>query len=333
MSSLVTKAIGVNASRLHTIGQGACGTVWAVSERGPVFNREDGGPGRLLRNEIEMHHRIIQSFLKFKEARQDRLRINVSTPYKFIKATDQNWWVINRQLFPPGYTPCNMICSERIPPFSQTIRQVFITNYRPSKVAPTIINSEPDKDCLIRLYLGRRRTQKPHSTSRFTAFSLGNFPLHLDQLESLGTTKGELHKYAITMAETLAVILWIAKVDGNDIGFVLAPSSQSENKTGSCVLETESHPLVKHSMWVLDFDLCRVMTMDVRGVEQCVAAFWRNDPHYPRPNTNHELWAIFREHYIRTSDACTTVCEQNEGEKRRVLSRHFIYLLEHGGEM
>lgn len=322
----------MNTPRLHTIGQGACGTVWAASENGPVYKREDGGPGRSLKNDFEMHCRIIQSFLLFKETHPNNLPIKVSIPHRFIKATDQGWWSTNQQKFPPGHTPCNMIHSQRIPPFSQNIRQVLIDNYCPPKIVSKIITSQPDKDCLIRPYLGRRRTKRHTTTSRFTAFSLRNFPLHLDQLESLGISTVGINKYAQTMAETLAVMHWIAEIDGNDIEFVLAPHSPSEGQTGAFDDEADSHPLGKHSMWVLDFDLCRNITMDAKGVEQCVAAFWGNDPYYPRPERDRELWRVFREYYLRISDTCSAGLEAQEREKRRVLAWNFIGLLEQDGE-
>jgi len=189
--------------------------------------------------------------------------------------------------------------------------------------------SEPDKDCLIRPYLGRRRTRKPHTSSRFTGFSLRNFPLHLDQLESLGITPSDIQQYARTMAETLATMHWVGEIDGNDIEFVLAPPN--ENKGGSLGLEMESTVLGDHSMWVLDFDLCRTMAMDLEGVEQAVAAFWGNDPYYPRPGKDPSIWMAFRQRYIQTSDACAAICESREAEKRRMLSRRFIDLVEQEG--
>jgi len=122
---------------LHTIGKGFCGTVWAASEGGCALKREDGGPDRSLRNDFEMHNRIIQSFQKLAysdESPKINLRIQIPDCYEFIRATDQKWWSTNQRRFPPGYTPCNIIQSERIPPFSEAIRQVLISNYCPSKI-------------------------------------------------------------------------------------------------------------------------------------------------------------------------------------------------------
>lgn len=182
---------------LHKIGQGFCGTVWAAST-GPAFKREDGGPARSLRNDFEMHQRVLQSF---QGSIQLGLQIQIPACYDFIKSTDHMWWSVNQRKFPQGYTPCNIIISQRIPPFPETTRRLLISNYCPAKITRQILDSEPDKDCLIRPYLGRRRTQRTHTTSKFTAFSLRNFPLHLDQMESLGVTTSEINQYARMMAE------------------------------------------------------------------------------------------------------------------------------------
>lgn len=314
-------------STLHTIGQGFCGTVWAASETGYAFKREDGGPDRSLINDFEMHHRVIQSFRTLPTL---QFRIQIPACYDFIEATDQKWWSVNHQKFPPGYTtPCNMIQSQRIPPFSDTIRRVLISKYCPPKIMQEIIASDPNKDCLVRPYLGRRRTRKPHTTmSRFTAFSLRNFPLHIDQFEELGMTTHDVSQYARAMAETLAIMHWVGEIDGNDIEFVLAPLCTDPP------LKMESDALGDHSMWVLDFDLCRRMAMDSKGVEQAAAAFWGNDPYYPRPGLEGDiLWSVFREYYIQISGTCIGIVnEPHEAERRRALSRQFIDLVEQEGK-
>ncbi|EKV10735.1 hypothetical protein PDIG_24170 [Penicillium digitatum PHI26] len=181
-SNLLKHAEEADTSTLHTIGHGFCGTVWA-SEAGSAFKREDGGPDRSLRNDFEMHHRTIQSFQKIHTL---QIKVQIPACYDFITITDQKWWSVNHRKFPPGYTsPCNMIQSQRIPPFSDAIRQLIIKKYCPPKIIREITASDPNKDCLVRPYLGRRRTRKPYTTSQFIAFSLRNFPLYLDQFEEL----------------------------------------------------------------------------------------------------------------------------------------------------
>ncbi|CAG8403721.1 unnamed protein product [Penicillium salamii] len=306
-------------ARLRKIGQGFCGTVWAAST-GPAFKREDGGPARSLRNDFEMHRRVHQGFQK------SFLRPQTTIPacYDFIDSIDVEWWSVNQQKFPPGYTPCNVLLSQRIPPFTELIRRLLIDTYRSPNIRQQIINSESDKDCLIRPYLGRRRTQRAHTTSRFSAFSLRNFPLHLDQMESLGVATSEINQYARSMAETLAMMHWVCEIDGKDVEFVLAPSSETGFQMNSAVFGTDS-------LWVLDFDLCRTMEMNSEGVVQAAAAFWRNDTYYPRPGKDPSLWSVFQEYYIYVSEACGG--ETEEEAERRIPSRYFIELVEQEGKL
>lgn len=151
------------------------------------------------------------------------------------------------------------------------------------------------------------------------------------------------------MAETLAVIHWVGEIDGNDIEFVLAPPSEDTsdkfhtegadgNLDSGIGIQVESEVLGKHSLWVLDFDLCREITMDSTGAKRAAVAFWRNDPFYPRPGKGLErdsdLWIAFRESYLRMSAACIDVgYVLEEAERRRSLSEEFISLVEQEGIM
>ena len=42
--------------------------------------------------------------------------------------------------------------------------------------------------------------------------------------------------------------------------------------------------------------------MDIHGVNQAVAAFFRNDPYYPRPDSSKEKWEVFRDNYLRVCE-------------------------------
>ena len=47
--------------------------------------------------------------------------------------------------------------------------------------------------------------------------------------------------------------------------------------------------------------------MDEKGVEQATAAFYRNDPYYPRPGRDNSvdqaLWKEFKIHFLEASEA------------------------------
>jgi len=104
--------------------------------------------------------------------------------------------------------------------------------------------------------------------------------------------------YARAMAEALAILHWVAKIDANDVEFVLAPPREGAPSFSSSSLG-------EHCIWILDFDCCRSITIDEAGVDQAAAAFWKNDPYFPRPARSspedRELWAAFKEEFLRTS--------------------------------
>jgi hypothetical protein len=160
------------------------------------------------------------------------------------------------------------------------------------------VESNPDDDdCLIRPYLGRRR-RSATNTSQLHRFSLRNVPLHVDQMEELELDD---NVYADTMANALALMHWSAKVDANGVEFVLAPP-----RSGSLASSTlSSQYLGEHTMWLLDFNCCRAMAMDEQGVNQACAAFFRNDPFYPRPGgketADRVLWERFKGRFLETS--------------------------------
>ncbi|KAJ5861859.1 uncharacterized protein N7529_009169 [Penicillium soppii] len=191
--------------QLHTIGHGACGTVWA-SETGPAYKREDGSPSRSLQNDFEMHRRVIRSHQTLATLKE--IKIQIPTCHNFIKAVDKE--------------RCLSVSHH----LENLLDRFFIQGFCSNEIKPSILNSKPDGDCLVRLYLGRRRTQMRTSEAlpRLKVFSLRNYPLHEDQMEQLGISTNDMHQYAQSMAEALAMMHWVAGIDGNDVEFVLAPS-------------------------------------------------------------------------------------------------------------
>ncbi|KAL4881648.1 zinc finger protein-domain-containing protein [Aspergillus karnatakaensis] len=285
--------------KLRRIGAGFCGTVWAAADHDSAFKREDGGPERSLSNDFEMHQRIERSLKEILpyDTKNPIPHIQIPACYDLFTPTS-TWWGDNLQSFPQGYQPCTMIHAQRIPPVSKGARRLLTERYCPKPLISEIMTSDTNRDCLIRPYLGRRRIQTTSSRSKFQAFSLRNYPLHLDQMEEPGIPREDIIGYARTMADALAVMHWVAEVDGNDVEFVLAAPN---NKSG----QTWSNVLGKHQMWLLDFDLVRTITLDEQGVEQAAKAFCKNDPFFPRPASL--LWRAFSQQYLATSAHCLTV--------------------------
>lgn len=295
-------------SNLRRIGSGFCGSVWAPpteSKNAHAFKREDGGPGRSVYNDYLMHQKVLSASSKTLSA--NRSRVHVPGCHKYVRTEDHFWWDGHLSRFPKDHQkPCNVLVTDRIPPFPQAVRDSIIDIYCPASLRASIRSSEPDRDCLIRPHLGRRR--RLERQSRFNAFSLRNYPLHIDQVKELGLPAT---LYAQIMAETLANLYWKAHVDANDVEFVLAPPSAGRlvdpKADGAHPSIIDSHILGDHVIWLLDFDCCRNMAMDEAGVEQAAAAFCRNDPYYPRPKRDdpeiQELWELFKERFLEASGA------------------------------
>jgi hypothetical protein len=116
-------------------------------------------------------------------------------------------------------------------------------------------------------------------------------------MEGLGLN---VKSYSETMAEALALMHWGAKIDANDVEFVLAPP-----RVGASSPTFQSDYLGAHSMWILDFDCCRPIQVDEAGAEQACVAFYKNDPFYPRPGigeaADEELWMVFKRRFLESS--------------------------------
>lgn len=204
--------------------------------------------------------------------------------------------------FPAGYSACRALISERIPKVPRAISDKIVDLFCEgnTQLCDFVKNNPDDDPCLIRPYLGRRRRHKQGaSNSRFQRFSLSNVPLHVDQMEALGL---DIRAYAETMADALALIHWIAKIDANDMEFVLAPPREGQPSEKPVF---QSDYLGRHSTWILDFDCCSRMSIDEKGIGQACQAFYRNDPFYPRPGSEVEadqrLWTVFKDRFLQAS--------------------------------
>ena len=290
-------------TQYRCIGRGFCGTVWALEDTQHMaltaIKREDGGPGRSLANDHNMHLRVIRAMERY----QLNTALSVPQCHKLIEPTDL-WWQTQLCRFPRGYEACKALISERIPKIPRSISNKLLDFFCAGNeaLASFVKTNEGDDSCLIRPYLGRRRRHRQEGTSnsRLQRFSLRNVPLHIDQMEALSL---DTKAYAETMADALALMLWVAKIDANDVEFVLAPPRRPPDSRSSCTFQCEF--LGEHGMWILDFDCCRAISLDEVGVEQACAAFFKNDPFYPRPGGGEKadevLWVAFKRKFLSTS--------------------------------
>ncbi|KAM3562179.1 hypothetical protein MY1884_001993 [Beauveria asiatica] len=313
-----------STGKLTKIGQGFCGTVWADAAAGMlVVKRADGGPGRSLPGEQYIHTRILDTVKQHRRScdtrspadEQDRIeahrRIKVNIPYNqaFLEQASSLWPIILPRL-PDGFAACEALLSERIPPMNLAVRELLSSHYCPSKHQATqLARDKSNESCLVRPYLGRRRPEQSGGSPKQRFFSLRNFPLHVDQMEELALP---VEAYATAMADTLAFLHWIVKIDANDMEFVLAPAracaeDDAEDDATPSIGDEHlfSDAFGVHSMWILDFDCCKVLEMNEEGMRRAAMCFWRNDPFYPRPGAKNEedqrLWRVFEQRFLERS--------------------------------
>lgn len=311
-------------AELRPIGEGACGTVWALPAaigNTTVIKRENRDHARSLYNDFIMHRKI------YEELSAISCSIHVPRCHKYVSRDNLVWWEERITFFPKGTLPCNIVASDRIPPFPEAARDQIFKKYCPESGRVNIRKPELDHDCLIRPYLGQRRPLD--GRPRPERPTLRNYPLYIDQMEELNL---DTICYAKIMAETLAELYWRVKIDAADIEFVLAPPRER------CVNPEErrrrslwSWTLLGHVVWILDFDCCRDMSTDKKGVRQAVGAFYRNDPYYPRPgrqNINDQtLWSVFKERFLEASKGIL-----DQGSPKALLPDYWIELVQQLGQ-
>lgn len=281
--------------RLQRIGQGHCGSVWAGLSIGSLplaIKREDGGPGRSLRNEFDVQRSVVEQT----KAKTVHIQALIPQCLTYINPQDDEWPSILASL-PENYEPCNAMISEKIRSVSAASRACLVEQYYPEAARQEILDDPKNKHCLIRIYLGRRRLMSGRP-KKF--LSLRNFPLHADQAEELGLP---YKQYARAMGEALAMLHWRVKTDGADVEFVLGAPRWTALGDGNGDDDEAQNTLAlsEHPLWMLDYDCSKPVEPNDAGIEAMARAFWRNDPYYPRPYQKAEedrrLWEVFAEEY------------------------------------
>jgi hypothetical protein len=297
------------------VGQGQCGAVWALTGTTKVLKIMHDGKAEQLLNDFRKHALLLESF----QQTPSKFRRNISLPdlITWVGPRNEMWWKEHTRLFPAGMQPTHGIVSSRIFPVPLPVRSAIVDAFaqKAVKVDKERFLSQPDnKDCLIRMYLGRRQQRSMTNT-----FRLRNFDMTVNEMEFL---RLDTEMYAETMAQTLAIIHWKAKLDGNDVEFVFGSAPKAKMRPLAAELEQASMDDVeklsseldfKHraiGIWILDFDQCQRFTDDANGVKQLERGFYFNDPYYPRPSSDNPkdeaLWQIFKDSYLTTSAALTS---------------------------
>ncbi|KAH0283633.1 hypothetical protein M436DRAFT_67574 [Aureobasidium namibiae CBS 147.97] len=281
----ISRVVEDDSSRfLVSIGEGQCGMIFPLKDN-QVIKIPKPAKHQQLWQDATVHKKVREAFRKTPHGlRQD---IYVPIYYEWVSSESNIFWNNFSQHFATDTdikVPSYGLISERILPLPLSIRAAIVDalcskSIRKQKEA--FLKRPQNKDCLVRLYLGRR-----NDNSKTENVRLRNFPLHVNEMEYL---KLDTEMYAVTMARALAVMHWTAGIDANDVEFVLG-SSPANDPTAQSL-----------SIWLLDFNQCKEFEHNSQGLEQLVDSFWWNDPYYPRPNDK-ALWKAFKNVYLEASD-------------------------------
>jgi hypothetical protein len=240
------------------IGHGQCGTVYAIVGTDTVVKLPNS-PVKVpqLLADFKMHASV-------KEAMDDvenlmKLDIHVPKLYSwetpkskgfwtnYSKTADaQNFGMISSRVFPVPLPVRKAIVDVLCPPSIQKQKSEFLAK-------------PENKNCLIRIYLGRRMRNKTRRNVK--NFNLCNFPLYVNEMEDLQL---DTCAFAHVMARTLAILHWKAGVDGNDIEFILgsSPFLSQVPRSDEIMGEDEwslgdwfDYSRRSISMWLIDFNL------------------------------------------------------------------------------
>ena len=309
-----------DGTKLVKIGAGFCGTVWADDRNADnvqsivALKRADGGPGRSISHEYRMHNHILTALNSSKFENHTKIdaasfRVNIPRSFAFLQPDSSKWPSLLARL-PPNFTSCEAILNERIMPMPLSARELLAKRYWTGENTAAMAAEKTNESCLVRAYFGRRSkasTTERKRLNKLQFFSLRNFPLHIDQMEELALP---VAAYATAMADALAFMHWVAKVDACDVEFVLArcrddKSTNLQHGSGIGVPSFQSDAFGEHAMWVLDFDCCRDLEMSEEGMMRAAECFLRNDPYYPKPGGDTDedvaLWDIFQERFLEKS--------------------------------
>ncbi|KAK4465460.1 zinc finger protein [Cladorrhinum samala] len=314
---------GTTGVKYERIGFGQCGLVFAQPGREYVVKVARPHFSDALWDDFLSHLRLFDALSVYSD-----IDCRIPRVYSYVSKGNEAWWTTNAALLPPSGDfplPSVALITQRILALPKIIRNALIDRFCPEELREAAKASPLNKDCVARVYLGRRRAP---NTRLPPNFSLRNFNFCLDQMLDLELP---VKYYAKAMAACLAVIHWHCRMDGYDIEFVLgsdASVSYTTHITEKLGLDVDQiDKLDAHSdiealqrtnyqrratrLWVLDFNLCSrfprddtfILERERDVISQLVIAFFENDPYYPLPlaemDVDKQLWLVFREEYER----------------------------------
>lgn len=304
---------------VRQIGSGQCGIVYTMMGTGLVVKIARPGKEKILFNDFQTHMRVTDAFISLGSTRP---LINIPNCGEFV-ANEDTFWVDEEQNFPADLAKNASLISQHILPIPEPVRRAIFKQFAPKQLqrnGEQHLAEPKNKDCLVRLYLGRRQERTSSDN-----FKLQNFELTINEMESLHLNT---EHYATVMAQTLALLHWAVGIDANDVEFVLG-SAPCMNRICTAdeldLMSYEEYTAAQKTLnftkrrigiWLLDFNQCKKIdkTSDA-AIQQLVDGVYWNDPYYPRPSSGHErdekLWVVFKTAYLETSKTV----DGNRGEE------------------
>ena len=301
----------LRAECLRTIGLGSCGTVFEIPGTELAYKKGTNEAG--IWGDFCRTNKVHNAIRDVREMMHTAFPTSVipKTPmcHSYHSITDDDFWSTNLQIFPETHrTKQPLFMVDKILPLPREIREDLIKLYFDSDetVQKHALDDEENEHCLVRVYLGERTTTSRHPHKHDT---LRNFPLRLDMMEELNL---DILQLAIELAIGLATLHWQACVDGMDTEFVIGSSATWDTERPRAYDDKKSPPhhvqVINFKrralhLWMLDFDKASAIEFTEHDMDKkLVPAFLGNDPYYPRPQVDEELWDEFCDAYLKASE-------------------------------
>ncbi|KAK4949696.1 hypothetical protein LTR10_011537 [Elasticomyces elasticus] len=325
------------------IGRGTCGSVFECP--GTAWAIKKGANVAAISNDYNLTDLAYNSYRKSLDifANVDSLssrRIPRVPRALFYDGPTSGWWTANLSRFPDAdQTRGAGFNLTYIPPVLESTREALVDTFfqKSAKTKRNVLCNPENRDCLVRLYLGKNSPSRRKYDSTDT---LRNFPLYLDHARVLMSNL-VIDIYAQEMAIGLAILHWHAQIDAHDTEFVIGfsgkPLWSGTFFPGHCSFKsplTTCDGSVGNELWMLDYDKCTQVDLkasDCEIIKKYLVAVTGNDPYYPHPRLDDELWRNFRFMYLRASRAI--IGSRQLGERVRSLPDVLIEQWEQWGDI
>ncbi|KAJ5857890.1 hypothetical protein N7455_008784 [Penicillium solitum] len=310
----------------RSIGFGQCGLIFERPGCTYAIKIARSSFENALWADFQTHFAAYQAFTNHQS---EFVEVRIPRIFSYVPEANNEWWDSHLNLFPGSHLsfplPAMALITERILPLPKLARQALIDAYCPGPSRLAVMSHDTNRDCLARIYLGRRRGAIDPPARNFT---LRNFNLCLDQMIELDLP---IQHYANAIGQALAIMHWSANVDGYDVEFVLGSERETTYTQDICrslgisaeqvakmpphtdldsMIRAKSQRRISR-IWVLDFNLCSIWEerMGLERPDDLIAhlaeAFFENDPYCPRPSQDSEpekaFWFTFSESYRDTA--------------------------------